>query len=429
VTRPAARFLERTRTTVRRVRENARTGLPRVLRLTVAAVAAYLAAVAVVDDRRPVTAALTALLIVQVTLVGTLADTARRILSVVAGVAIAIALAQLCGFRWWSLALIVAVSLVVGQALRLGGHLLEVPISGMLVLAAGGAGVQAGDRVAETIVGAAVGLLVNLVVPPATRTDSAGRSIERFARRLADVLDRAGTTMYERAVSRDEAGAWLHDLRAAAGDTTAVDATLAEARESRRLNPRVVGAADPLPDLRTGLDALEHVAVALRSVFRSVADGAGAGLERDRDGDPPADEPVDDAALRQRQALGRLVTELGRAVGAFGALARAGFRSDSASRDLCAALDVVAEQRRRLVEFVRLDPHASDDAWVRPGALLTGIDRVVQELDPEAHLRGRAEREEAALAAASPARQRAQRLRSSARRVPERGRSALRRRP
>ena len=33
----------------------------------------------------------------------------------------------------------VAVSLVVGQLLRLGPHLLEVPISAMLVLAVGGA--------------------------------------------------------------------------------------------------------------------------------------------------------------------------------------------------------------------------------------------------------------------------------------------------
>ena len=62
----------------------------RTLRLTGAAVAAYLAALLVLDDPRPVLAPLTALLVVQVTLVGTVADSLRRILSVIAGVAVAV---------------------------------------------------------------------------------------------------------------------------------------------------------------------------------------------------------------------------------------------------------------------------------------------------------------------------------------------------
>ena len=55
------------------------------MRLTSEAVAAYLAALLVLDDPRPVLAPLTALLVVQVTLVGTVADSLRRILSVIAG--------------------------------------------------------------------------------------------------------------------------------------------------------------------------------------------------------------------------------------------------------------------------------------------------------------------------------------------------------
>jgi hypothetical protein len=93
----------------------------RTLRLTGAAVAAYLAALLVLDDPRPVLAPLTALLVVQVTLVGTVADSLRRILSVIAGVAVAVGFSAFVGFSWWSLALIIAVSLLVGQFLRLGG--------------------------------------------------------------------------------------------------------------------------------------------------------------------------------------------------------------------------------------------------------------------------------------------------------------------
>src|SRR3954451_23988524 len=88
---------------VRRVRVGWRSALGRVARLTSAAVAAYLLALRVVSDPGPVTAGLTALLIVQVTLVGTIADTLRRILSVVAGVAVAIGVSTVVGFTWWSL--------------------------------------------------------------------------------------------------------------------------------------------------------------------------------------------------------------------------------------------------------------------------------------------------------------------------------------
>src|SRR3954467_5350348 len=141
------------RSSLHRVRDRWRVALARVARLTGAAVVAYLLALRVVSDPRPVTAALTALLIVQVTLVGTIADTLRRILSVVAGVAVAIGVSTVVGFTWWSLGAVVAGSILLGQALRLGPHLMEVPISAMLVLAAGGAGIQATDRVAETMVG------------------------------------------------------------------------------------------------------------------------------------------------------------------------------------------------------------------------------------------------------------------------------------
>src|SRR6476659_9212486 len=100
-----------------RVHERGWVAAGRVLRLTGAAVAAYLVAYVTVTDNRPVTAALTALLIVQVTLVGTITDTIRRIVSVVAGVGLAIGVSAFVGCTWWSLGAIVAASLVVGQLL------------------------------------------------------------------------------------------------------------------------------------------------------------------------------------------------------------------------------------------------------------------------------------------------------------------------
>jgi hypothetical protein len=58
-------------------------------------------------------------------------------LSVVAGVALAMIFVSVVGLTWWSLAALVAASIVAGQLLRLGPHLVEVPISAMLVLGVG----------------------------------------------------------------------------------------------------------------------------------------------------------------------------------------------------------------------------------------------------------------------------------------------------
>ena len=110
----------------------------RAARLAGAAVAAYLAAEAFgLVDPPPLVAALTALLVVQATASSTLFSGVERVLSVVAGVALAIGFVSVVGLTWWSLGILVAASIIVGQLLRLGPNLIEVPISAMLVLGVG----------------------------------------------------------------------------------------------------------------------------------------------------------------------------------------------------------------------------------------------------------------------------------------------------
>ena len=398
---------------VRRGRASSARVVARTSRLTVAALASYLVAQRWVDDPRPITAALTALLIVQVTLVGTLADTARRMASVIVGVGIAIAVSAFIGFTWWSLAGIIAVALLAGQLLRLGSQLLEVPISAMLVLAAGGAGAQATDRIIETAIGALVGVLVNVVVPPAPRTRSAGAEVERFAAALAGLLERVAQELADRAPTREEAGAWLVELRHVGGTTAALDRVLNEARESRRLNARAVGTNDPTPDLRSGLDALEHSAVALRAVFRSIADGAVPA----RAADKPEDERDDEADADLRTAVATVLNDLARALCGFGALIRA--ESESAGQphpvELAEALDAVHETRARLTELMLVDPQSPNGLWQLRGSLLAGVDRVLAELDLEERARRRERQTRAAVR--SPAVHAAQRLRATTRRA------------
>ena len=137
-------------------------------------------------------------------------------LSVVSGVALAVLFVSLVGLTWWSLGALVAASIIVGQVLRLGPNLVEVPISAMLVLGVGySAGAQSvgAGRVLETLIGAVVGVLVNVLFPPAVQTRHAGQAVERYAEEIAGLLDSAATGLSAGAVTEEQTTQWLEDAR------------------------------------------------------------------------------------------------------------------------------------------------------------------------------------------------------------------------
>ena len=269
-----------------RVRWRWSSALLRALRLTGAAVAAYIVAGLLLGDTVPVIAALTALLVVEVTLFDIVTSGVQRVVSVVAGVLLAVGFSSLVGISWWSLGVLVAVSIVVGQLLRLGPHLVEVPISAMLVLAVGGEETVASDRIIETLIGAAVGVAVNIVFPPRIRADTAARAVGAFADETAALLQAAADDLID-GITIEEATGWLEESRRLSRHVPRIDRALAQAEQSRRLNPRALAQPDTTAVLRGGLESLEHSSVAVRSMFRSIADGV-----RDH---PPAEDDTSQA--------------------------------------------------------------------------------------------------------------------------------------
>ena len=209
--RPAAgsvRFGAMVESAMRRFRRRGMSSAVYALRVAVAAAVAFAVGSALLPGSTPVLAALTAMLVVEVTVVDVVANSLKRMASVVLGVLIAVGFSYLVGLTWWSLAIVVAVALMVGQLLRLGHHVLEIPISAMLVLAVGGSGATASDRIVETLIGGAVGVLVSLIAPPQVRQRSAGQGIARLGVDLARLVDRSASGLVN-GVSVDEAERWL----------------------------------------------------------------------------------------------------------------------------------------------------------------------------------------------------------------------------
>ena len=88
----------------------------RTAKTTLAAVLSFVVADLLGTSATPVLAALTALLVVQLTMYETFRHGLERIFSVLAGVLVAVGVASVVGLTWWSLGAVIALSLVVGRA-------------------------------------------------------------------------------------------------------------------------------------------------------------------------------------------------------------------------------------------------------------------------------------------------------------------------
>jgi uncharacterized membrane protein YccC len=367
---------------VERFRKRGRRSAGWVMRMTLAAVASFAVANLVFDTKSPpLLAPLTAMLVVQLTPVSLLVSGVQRVVSVVVGVIVAVVFSSLVHITWWSLGTVIAVSLVIGLVLRLGPNLIEVPISAMLVLGVGSrsADSAAWQRIAETLVGAVVGVLSNLLFPPKVSTDDAAVAIEHLGEELAQLLDKAADDVVVEDLStsdlRERAQRWLGEGRRISHDIPSAGTALIRAEESRRLNLRALGTADTGPSLRHGLEALEHSALTVRSMLRSLVEAAEA-YEREHREIPA--EP--------REALAGLLHDLAEAVRSFAHLVRADARPGDASSQVDELRDALANlqaTRVKVAERMRDDPRDDTALAVLTVSLLATVQRVLQELDVE----------------------------------------------
>ena len=107
----------------------------------------------------------------------------------------------------------------------------------LVVLLAGysGDGAMLGNRLLDTLIGIAVGLLVNLLIWPPLRDRAAARRLDVIDDRLGLVLsDMAGDLRED--PDREQVDLWLERTRELDGDISEAWAVLRQARESGRLN-------------------------------------------------------------------------------------------------------------------------------------------------------------------------------------------------
>lgn len=191
----------------------------------------------------------------------------------------------------------------------------------------------------------------------------------------------AGRTPVERATAR------LYEARELDHDIVEVDAALKQAEDSLKLNPRVKEGLLHRVVLRTGLDTLEICTVVLRVLARTLTDLA---KERDPFADeafPPDEEQAPEPLFGPEtgRTVEQLLSEIGDAVVSFAVLVttHVSVSAESAEARLTAELRQASATRDKLAQLLLEEIQRDSRQWQLHGAVLTEVNRILDELDTE----------------------------------------------
>ena len=355
-----------------------------VLRITVAATASYVVASLIFPGTQPLLAPLTAMLVVQVTprlAAGQRPGPGPR---VVAGVLLAVGFAAVVPLEWWSLGLLIFVSITIGQFLRLRSNLVEVAISAMLVLGVGALGGRVGRLAADRRDAGrrGGGHRGHPALPAQGRaartpaTPSTG-----WPTRSATCWPGPPTTWPRSWPSATDptptARRWLDESRRVTHDIPRIGAALIHAEEGRKLNVRAVGRPDAGSGAASGARGAGALGAGHPGLLRALVDAEHA---------PTWEDP--ETAEVVLLGLAQTLREMAAGIDSFGELvhdeAEPGGRRGSV-RALREALSGLHEARARLDELLLTG--VTPDLLELHVAVLTTVKRLLRELDLDERIR------------------------------------------
>ncbi len=168
-----------------------------VAKTVIATVAAWFVALLIFPDQLPIFAAIAAIIVVQPSINQSLGKAIERSTGTILGVGIALLASLLLGSPSWLVLLAIVVALFAGWALKFTpGTSNQIAISAMLVITIGAATPEyALGRIFETIIGAAIAVIVNAVIVPPVALSPSKDAIAILGSNIADVLEDLGSVL------------------------------------------------------------------------------------------------------------------------------------------------------------------------------------------------------------------------------------------
>lgn len=361
------------------VRTETRTPLLQVGKSALAGIVTWIVCILIFPAQVPVFGAIAALFCVQPSVFQSLSKAVERLVGVVAGVVVSSALILVFGQHTsWLFAVVIALSLLLGWALRLTSpSSTQIAITGMLVMALGASDpAYAVERIVETLIGAVIGTVVNLLIAAPILDAPVHLAVTELGRNTAAALDRLADSL---TTPRDPA--WLADMlkrsRALRDERSQSRPIVRAGEESLRLNPRRARRRPQLERDIATLERLDPVLFRVRGMTRTVCDHYSPALA--------SDPIIADIAEQLRRAahdvrvLARVRNRDAAAPGtAGGADANATAAADDRAEDADAAAAPADTALPALTSQLRVATPPAN--WIVIGALLEDLRRVHEEL-------------------------------------------------
>ena len=250
-----------------------------IVKTVVAATAAWWLAVHVLESQMPFLAPWVALLTVYPTVYQSLLRGAQSTVASWAGVGVSFLIGNYLGVGVWTFALAIFVGMAASRLPWIRDEGVAIATTCVFILGDGFTEQQPMllDRIIEVAVGAAVGLVVNLLIIPPLRDQQAARYVDYINLRMGRVLITMADE-FRSSWDTDRAEAWTREIESMGADLSSAWQSVRSAHESRRVNPRLHlrgpirgnrkgGAADYdeiLGRVDEGISHLRHLARTLR---------------------------------------------------------------------------------------------------------------------------------------------------------------------
>jgi uncharacterized membrane protein YgaE (UPF0421/DUF939 family) len=306
------------------------------------------------------------LITMQVTIYQTFRRGLQQVAAVILGVIAALILGSEIGLTWYSLFAVVVVGLMIGRTLQLGTQVNQVATTALLVYSLGrGYGFE---RVWDTLLGAAIGMLASTFIAPPTFSRTAAKELADLADEMA-VLCRDVAKGLAGSWTAQEARGWLDRSRDLASQSQDTEDIADQAEEAVRYHPRRSFHEADVHRVDQASVCLSHVANQLNGLLRGLSD-----LATGSRGIP--------ATTKVPASLGILLLDTSRALNRFGRLQI----PDRDSRRVLDELKVVitTADEHMLSAMETMLPSGADavEHWPVHGALLDDARRMLFELDP-----------------------------------------------
>lgn len=333
-----------------------------------AAAAAWGLAAELLHVRDPVLASVAALVVVQVTLYQSVRRAIQYSAGIVAGMVGALAIGHYLGVNMLTMSLIVVFGLMLGRTLQLGTQVTQVAVTGLLVLAFGSS--YGLIRILDSVIGAAIGVLVNLAIAPPAFARTAAKELADLADDLASLCGSVGRRLRGE-WNHDQARGWLDRSRELAASARAARKIAQQAEESMKYHPRKSAHLDDVHRVDEAAVALDHVATQLNSLMRGLSD-----LTADFAGIPAPHRSVP-------PELAQLLDDTAKALNAFGRLQLPDKSGPRVYEELSRLIKSSKPHAREAAAAMHPENDAPTMLWSIHGALLDDSRRMLRELDPD----------------------------------------------